>query len=307
MNEFDRIATYLAPLATSAGAFGLRDDAATLAAPVGGELVLTQDTLVEGIHFKGTEPPALIAQKALRVNLSDLAAKGATPLGYLLSLSLPDTCDDAWLAAFCSGLAQDQATYGITLLGGDSTASKQGAVITITAIGHSPRCVRRAGAQAGDVLWVTGTIGDAALGLHSSDAFLRNRYELPQPRTAFASVIRDHASAALDVSDGLLQDASHLAKQSDVAINIALDKLPLSKAAHTTDAQALVNLAIGGDDYEILFAAPPQRSDAIIAAAKAANTRVTLIGQCAEGTGLNITYAEKAYPLPPKLGYTHGS
>lgn len=303
MDEFSRIATYLAPLATSAGAFGLRDDAATLQAPQGEELVLTQDTLVEGIHFAGSEPPARIAQKALRVNLSDLAAKGATPLGYLLSLSLPQGCDDAWLAAFCQGLAADQKQYGLSLLGGDSTASKQGAVITVTAIGHTPRCVRRAGAQAGDVLWVTGTIGDAALGLHSDHPQLRGRYELPEPHVDFAPAIRRFATAALDVSDGLLQDARHLADASAVALHIALDRLPLSDAAHTANPQKLVELATGGDDYEILFTAP--ESPALHAAAAEAGVRLTAIGHCANGKGINISHAEKAYPLPARLGYTH--
>lgn len=303
MSEFERIASYLAPLATSAGAFGLRDDAATLQAPAGEELVLTQDTLVEGIHFLGTEAPARIAQKALRVNLSDLAAKGATPLGYLLSLSLPKHCDDAWLEAFCQGLGADQKSYGLSLLGGDSTASKQGAVITITAIGHTPRCVRRAGAKAGDTLWVTGTIGDAALGLHSDHSHLRSRYELPEPPVAFAPAIRRFATAALDVSDGLLQDALHLANTSEVALHIALDRLPLSEAAHTTDASALVERATGGDDYEILFTAPD--SPDLHAAATKAGIRLTAIGHCANGKGINLSYAEKAYPLPARLGYTH--
>lgn len=303
MDEFSRIATYLAPLATSAGAFGLRDDAATLVAPQGEELVLTQDTLVEGIHFKGDEPPARIAQKALRVNLSDLAAKGATPLGYLLSLSLPAHCNEPWLAAFCEGLAADQATYGLSLLGGDSTASKQGVVITITAIGHTQHCVRRAGAQAGDTLFVTGTIGDGALGLHSDDAFLRDRYEFPQPRCAFAPAIRQFATAALDVSDGLLQDAKHLADASGVALHIALDALPLSDAAYTTDPQKLQALATGGDDYEILFTAPD--SAELHAAAQQCGLRLTAIGKCEKGKGINISYAKKAYPLPAILGYTH--
>jgi thiamine-monophosphate kinase len=305
MQEFTRIATYLAPLATSAGAFSLRDDAATLTAPQGEELVLTQDTLVEGIHFRGSEPPARIAQKALRVNLSDLAAKGATPLGYLLSLSLPRSCDDAWLAAFCKGLAEDQKTYGLSLLGGDSTASKQGVVITITAIGHTPRSIRRAGAQAGDVLWLTGTIGDAALGLQNDHPHLRERYELPQPRVAFATAVRRFATAALDVSDGLLQDAQHLADVSDVALHIALDQLPLSAAAQTEDPATLVERATGGDDYEILFTAPD--SAALHEAAQASNTRLTAIGRCEKGRGVNISHAEKAYPLPQKLGYTHHS
>lgn len=314
MDEFSRIATYFAPLATAKGALGLTDDAAYLTVPAGEQLVITVDTLVEGIHFAGDEPAPKIAQKALRVNLSDLAAKGATPLGYFLSLSLPTTCDEHWIADFCQGLAHDQKTYSLSLLGGDSTASKQGVVISITAIGSTGHMVRRSGAQVGDVLFVTGTIGDAALGLKAAqdelaDAFLLSRYHLPQPRVAFADAIRTHATAALDVSDGLLQDASHLAKQSAVALEIALDALPLSQQAiaYGDNCEARLALATGGDDYEILFTAPSASTEALTAAAVDAGIALTAIGQCKHGAELQLSYAQKPVPLPAPLGYTHSS
>lgn len=313
MDEFTRIATYFAPLAAKAeGAFGLTDDAAILTPPADEQLVVTQDTVVEGIHFIGNEPAAHIAQKALRVNLSDLAAKGAVPLAYFLSLSLPPDHSEPWIADFAAGLAADQASYGITLMGGDSTASKQGVVITITAIGSTPRMIRRKGAQIGDILYVTGTIGDAALGLQAArgtdeDTHLLSRYRLPQPRLAAIPLLRQFATAALDVSDGLLQDAQHLAQQSQTALHIALDSLPLSApaAAYASDAEKLLALATGGDDYEILFTAPAAQDAAIRHCAEQAGVRVTAIGHCEAGNTLQLTYAEKFLPLPRILGYSH--
>lgn len=316
MDEFSRIATYFAPLAAKAeGAFGLTDDAAALTLRAGEQLVVTQDTLVETIHFMGDEPPAQLAQKALRVNLSDLAAKGATPLGYFLSLSLPAHCDDAWIAAFCAGLAEDQQRYGITLMGGDSTASPQHITLTITATGTTPRMIRRNTAQEGDVLFVTGTLGDAALGLRMlkrelpADAALVARYHLPQPRVAFATALRTHATAALDVSDGLLQDVSHLCRQSAIGIALTLDDMPLSAAAapHAATLESLLALLCGGDDYEIAFTAPLAASAALQQAAKAAGIRLTAIGRCSGGEGLSLHYHGNPVPLPEKLGYRHST
>lgn len=313
MDEFTRIATYFAPLAAKAkGALGLTDDAAFLAPPPNEQLVVTQDTIVEGVHFIGDEPARQIAQKALRVNLSDLAAKGATPLAYFLSLSLPPSRDEQWIADFATGLAADQDSYGITLMGGDSTASRQGVVITITAMGSTPSLISRSGAQAGDIVYVTGTIGDAALGLQAArgeggDASTFDRYRLPQPRLAAIPLLRAFATASLDVSDGLLQDIQHISKQSKLGIDIALERLPLSdSAAHFAhDAEHLLQLATGGDDYEIAFTAPPEETTQIQQYAKQAGLRVTAIGSCKKGASISISYAEKALPLPPILGYTH--
>jgi thiamine-monophosphate kinase len=313
MDEFNRIATYFAPLTAKAeGAFGLCDDAALLTPPADEKLVITQDTLVESIHFIGTEPAASIAQKALRVNLSDLAAKGAVPLAYFLSLSLPASRNDAWVEDFARGLHADQEQYGITLMGGDSTASAQGVVITITAIGTAPRMIRRSGANEDDTLFVTGTIGDAFLGLQAArgeypDVAMLSRYRLPQPRTHATALLRRFATAALDVSDGLLQDAQHLCTQSGIALEIILDNLPLSDAAsrYACDLSHLLELATAGDDYEILFTAPPEKKNEIQQLAQEAGLQVSAIGRCRKGTGLHLSHAEKAIPLPKKLGYTH--
>ena len=312
MDEFERIATYFAPLATDDGAFGLTDDAAAFTPPDGQQLVITQDTLVEGIHFTGAEPAALIAQKALRVNLSDLAAKGAEPFGYLLSLSLSQNYNEAWIADFCSGLAADQQRYDISLLGGDSTASNQGIVITLTAIGYTPKILRRSTAKAGDILYVTGTIGDATLGLQVAqgtinDSFLLHRYQLPQPRIEAISLLREFATAAMDISDGLLQDAQHLSAQSKLALRIRLDTIPLSDAAkpHAKTSDDYIALATGGDDYECLFTVAPENRALLQERAAAQNIAIHAIGQCAQGNAITLSYDEKAIQLPSKLGYCH--
>lgn len=305
MDEFTRIATFFAPLATHPGAWGLKDDAAELDVPAGKKLVVTQDTLVESVHFLGDEAPGLLARKALRVNLSDLAAKGAEPLGYLLSLSLPERCDDAWLAAFAKGLHADQKTYGLSLLGGDSTRSPDKLVITITALGTTTRTVRRSGAQTRDLLFVTGTIGDAFLGLQVAqkrrghDEMFLARYQLPEPRVAFANTIANYATAALDVSDGLLQDAQHLARESGLRLQLDLDRVPVSAA------EEILALATGGDDYEILFTAPKTAREALQKAAENVGIRLTQIGYCAEGDGLHLSLCGEGVPLPESLGWKH--
>lgn len=311
MDEFERIARFLAPLATAAGAYGLRDDVASLSIPAGKQLVITQDTLVETIHFIGDEPPALLARKALRVNLSDLAAKGATPYGYLLSLSLPSRCDEGWVEAFAQGLAADQKTYGLSLLGGDSTGAPEHIALTITALGLAERTVRRDGAQVGDVLFVTGTIGDGYLGLKAargdieSHAELLSRYHLPQPRVGFAQAIAAYATASLDVSDGLLQDACHLARESGILLEMRYEDIPLSDAASAYPQEHMALLS-GGDDYEILFTAPASAEEALQQAAKGAGISLTRIGTCSEGQGVVLRQkGEKTIPLPRKLGWKH--
>jgi len=306
MDEFNRISQFFSPLATHPDAFGLRDDAAQITPPAGKRLVVTMDTLVEGVHFIGDENPALLARKALRVNLSDLAAKGAEPLGYLLSLSLPDRCDDAWVASFAAGLQEDQTHYGIHLLGGDSTRAPQHISICITAIGATDNLVRRKGAKAGDVLFVTGTIGDAYLGLQvaqgkaETNDYLLGRYQQPQARTALADTVALYANACLDVSDGLLQDAGHLARESGIAAHIAVESIPVTDTAHDRLA-----LATGGDDYELLLAAPAEAVAALKRAAHDAGTMITAIGICREGEGVHLTDDGKPVELPAKLGWKH--
>ena len=282
--EFDRIARHFAPLA-GPGGLGLRDDAAVLAPPPGRELVLSADATVGGVHFLTDDPPDLIARKLLRVNLSDLAAKGATPLGYLLTVSVPRGTTDDWFAAFASGLAQDQAEFGVSLLGGDSTSTPGPVSLSLTIIGHvAPGAmVRRDGARAGDALWVTGTIGDGGLGLLAArgeipdpDGYLSGRYRLPQPRLGLVDAAFVHG--ALDVSDGFIQDAGHLCRSSGVGLVIDTDALPLSSAALSAPPDAVRAMIAAGDDYELLMAVPAEATAALHIRARALGVPLARIG-----------------------------
>jgi len=298
-SEDDLIARYFRPLATHPGALGLGDDCAMLTPPAGHDLVLKTDAVAEGVHFFSEDAWDAVAKKTLRVNLSDLAAKGARPLGYLLSLALPKDWTEPALAAFAAGLAEDQAHFGIALLGGDTIRSPQGLVITITVIGTVPsgRMARRGGAQAGDHVYVTGTIGDAALGLQlrldptladtlalsaAERAHLIGRYLLPQPRGGLAAAVLAHASGAMDISDGLLLDASRMARVSGVEIEIAAPSVPLSSAARVAvaaDLKLLTAALTGGDDYELLLTVAPALAARFEADAAAAGIAVTRIGR----------------------------
>jgi thiamine-monophosphate kinase len=267
--EDELIARVFAPIAGPA-ALGLKDDAA-LIEPAAEPTVVTVDMLVAGVHFFADDPPKFIARKALRVNLSDLAAKGATPLGFLLSLALPPDWTNDWLASFAAGLADDASAYAAPLIGGDTTATPGPLAISITALGRTPRFVPRAGARPGDGVFVSGTIGDAALGLalRRDDAlaaglsprakkYLLDRYLLPNPRLDLIPVLRAHASAAMDVSDGLAGDLAKLCRVSGVSAAIEAACVPLSASAREAIALApgLFETALtGGDDYEILFTA----------------------------------------------------
>ncbi|HSU06544.1 MAG TPA: thiamine-phosphate kinase, partial [Acetobacteraceae bacterium] len=250
--EFALIARHFRPLA-GPGALDLADDAAVIAPPSERELVLTVDAMVEGVHFLPDDPPDLVGRKLLRVNLSDLAAKGAVPIGYLMTVSTPRGTPDEWFAGFASGLAQDQALFGVTLLGGDTTSTPGPISLSLTAIGHvAPgKAVRRAGAEPGNGIWVTGTIGDAALGLavarrqlSDPSRTLLGRYRLPQPRVGLA--IGGIASAGMDVSDGLVQDLGHLCRAGNVAAEIEATKVPLSAAAHAAGPDWLATCLTGG-------------------------------------------------------------
>ncbi|HEY1631239.1 MAG TPA: thiamine-phosphate kinase [Rhizomicrobium sp.] len=290
--EFAIIADLFAPLATHRGAYRLTDDAATLTPPRGHELVITTDALVEGVHFL---PGDRIARKALRVNLSDLAAKGAKPIGYLVALSLPRKTSQAWLRNFARDLARDQKEFGISLLGGDTTSTPGPLTIAITAIGHVPKgkMLRRKGARPGDRVFVSGTIGDAGAGLallkknRKSPKAMIERYRLPTPRLALGLALRGIATAALDVSDGLTADLGHIAEVSKVRILIDAARIP---TVHDP-----VFAATAGDDYEIAFTAP-------------AGTRfkgVTEIGRVERGQGVALLDAKgREIPLKKK-GYTH--
>lgn len=305
LSESGLIARYFAPLAVADGARGLRDDAVSLTAPAGHELVVTTDTLVAGVHFFGTEPAGTLAAKALRVNLSDLTAKGAEPIGYLLSLALQEDWTEAWLAAFTGGLDKDQKLYGWSLLGGDTTKTPGPLTITVTAIGSLPagEYVSRDTARAGDALFVSGTIGDAALGLRlaagSGDAAstlgiagaaaeLIARYHLPHPPVAITRALRAHARAAMDISDGLAGDCGKMCAASGVSARIDTSEVPLSepvRRALGANPALLRTVLTGGDDYQVLAAVPEETAAAFAAAAKAAGVRVTRIGGVEAGDG----------------------
>jgi len=285
--EFAIIGTYFAPLAGE-GAFGLTDDAAILAPPPNRELAICADAIVEGVHFLPSDPPDLVARKLLRVNLSDLAAMGATPLSYLLTVSVGRATPKTWFAGFAAGLAADQATFNLRLLGGDTTSTPGPISLSATLIGHlAPgTALRRTGAQPGDGLWVTGTIGDAALGLLALQGkipdptgFLANRYHLPQPRLGLA--LHGIAHAGMDISDGLLQDAAHLCRAAGLAAEIDADKIPLSTAAR--GAGLLKTCLTGGDDYELLLAVPTAQEPALIDVCGRAAIPITRIGAMRPG------------------------
>jgi thiamine-monophosphate kinase len=295
------IARFFGPIATDPGALGLTDDAAFIKPPPGTEMVLKTDAIVGGIHFFPEDMAATVAQKALRVNLSDLAAKGARPLGFLVSLALPKNIGEDWLAGFASGLREDIAAYKCPLFGGDTVRSPGPVMVSVATFGSVPegRMVRRAGAKAGDHVFVTGTIGDAALGLklrRGADwplddkhrEHLLSRYLLPRPRNALAQAVLDYASASMDVSDGLAGDLAKLCRVSKVAAGIEVARAPLSdaaKAAVAHDPSMLEAALSGGDDYEILCTVPPANIDRFRVAAMMAKTAVTDIGTIAEGEG----------------------
>jgi thiamine-monophosphate kinase len=302
--EDSLIARYFKPIATDAGAFHLDDDAAALKA-LGGDIVVTTDAIVEGVHYLPADPPDTVARKALRVNLSDLAAKGATPAGFVLTLALR-TVDDSWLKPFAQALGEDAVLFNCPLLGGDTVSTPGPLMISITAFGRVPtgKMVHRSGAKPGDRIVLTGTIGDAALGLDilkggaaaavlADDAAAREmligRYRLPQPRTALADVVRDHVHAAMDVSDGLAGDLAKLCAASGVSAAIDAASIPLSSAAAELVARGTVGLATllsAGDDYEILCAVPEDRFEAFAQAARQADVAVTSIGTVIAGTAI---------------------
>jgi thiamine-monophosphate kinase len=305
LGEFGRISRFLAPLATLPGAYGLTDDAATLQIPAGDELVVTTDALVERVHFLGDDPPEDLAAKLLAVNLSDLAAKGADPLCYSLVLSLPRHVDDSWVERFARGLGDAQRRWGIALLGGDSVSTDGPITLAATVMGTVPagRMVRRAGARIGDELYVTGTIGDATLALmqiergEPIDPFLRGRYRRPTPRLDVSRWVRDHAHAAIDVSDGLAADCNHLAAISKVRCEIDWASVPLSAPATlllAAEPSLRERVLAGGDDYELLIAAT---------GAPPGGTR---IGRVVAGEGTEILDSSGAPIRLARTGWTHG-
>jgi len=324
VNEFDFIATHLAPLAGSGG-LGLKDDAALLKPNPGKDLVLTKDTMVEGVHFPKGHYGVDTAGKLLRVNLSDLASKGAHPIGYMLSIAWPKGVDEAFYSGFAKGLRDVQEAYDFHLLGGDTTVTSGPMVVTATLIGEVPtgNMVARSSAKVGDDVWVTGTIGDAYLGLQAAlneklkpepdaDAFrhFEEAYYRPEPRLLFRKPLRQYATACADISDGLVADAGHIAKASRVEFSVDADKIPLSKyvgqwLSEQPDGEAAFKTLItAGDDYELIFTAPKAIFSEIRKAASKVKMRVSKIGTVQSGEGVSVLSEGKPMQFD-NLGYTH--
>lgn len=318
--EDDLIARYFKPIATDPGALGLADDAAVLR---GGseDLVVTTDAIIEGVHFRSSDPPETVARKALRVNLSDLAAKGATPAGFVLTLALREP-DERWLSAFASGLAEDAITFDCPLLGGDTVATPGPLTMSITAFGRAPPggMILRSRAQPGDRIVVSGTIGDATLGLAIlsgkvtvGDAAIResliDRYRIPQPRIRLAEAVRNHARAAMDVSDGLAGDLAKLCRASGVSAIIDAAAVPLSEAARGLMEQgqtSFVSAVSGGDDYEVLCTIAKDRWDNFARAARSVGVAVTPIGEVIAGNAAPKWLDTKGEDVVlPRLSYSH--
>jgi thiamine-monophosphate kinase len=311
--EFEFIARRLRPLATAPGALELVDDAALLDPRPGMQLVLAKDAMVAGVHFLADDPAGQIGQKLLRVNLSDLAAMGAAPIGYLLALARPKQIEDDWLSAFCDGLAADNATFEISLLGGDTVSTPGPLTLSLTAIGELPKgtALLRGGAQVDDDVWVSGRLGDAAQGLtvlqgrldvpEQSRAHLIERYRLPRPRLALGQALRGLAHAAIDISDGLVGDLGHVAKASGLGAVIRADLLPLS-----ADLPGALEAALaGGDDYELLFTAPSDRRKALARLAAELDLSLTRIGRIEASPGVRVIDAEGAQVSVQGAGWRH--
>lgn len=324
LGEFQLIARYFAPLAAGEpAALGLTDDAAVLKPPAGRELVLTADAMVAGVHFLPEDPADQVAQKLLRVNLSDLAAMGAVPLGYLLTCCWPKATEEAWVAAFAAGLLADQKTFGLSVLGGDMTSTPGPLCLSLTALGHvAPgRALRRSTARAGDLVCVSGTIGDAALGLgvltrewlglppEVAD-HLAERYRRPRPRLALGQALSQSglATACLDVSDGLVADLGHIAETSGLAAVLEAGKVPLSEAARSLvaeDLELFPRALTGGDDYELCFTLAPERAGELPALSAALDLPLTLVGRIEAGEGVRVLDRDGAALALGRGGWTH--
>lgn len=321
--EFETIRRLFAPLAHQEWGRGLLDDVAVVPSRPGHDLVLTKDAIVEGVHFLPTDPLDTVARKLMRVNLSDLAAKGAEPFGYLLACHWSPRCGWPERMTFCDGLRVDQKAFGVALLGGDTVSTPGPASFSMSLLGWTPRgrTVGRGGARAGDLVFVTGAIGDGWLGLEAVQdrlsleverlAALSEHYRTPTPRVEFALPIRDLASAAIDVSDGLIADLGHLADASRVRIEIDLEAAPLSAAGQAwfdgrVDEQAaLEKLVTGGDDYEIAFTASPRDEAALRREAERRRLRLTRIGRVTAGEGVVARFGGQPVPFD-RPGFTHG-
>ncbi|MDP3405831.1 MAG: thiamine-phosphate kinase [Brevundimonas sp.] len=320
--EFETIRTLLRPLAHPDHALGLMDDVAVLPSRPGYDLILTKDAVVEGVHFLADDPLDTVAQKLLRVNLSDLAAKGAEPFGYLLACHWSARCGWSEREGFVAGLARDQETFGIHLLGGDTVRTPGPASFSATMLGWVPKgeTTLRRGARPGDAVYVTGTIGDGRLGLQAAQGHLSlepervdalaEQYRRPVPRLAFGQAVRGMATSGVDISDGLIADLGHVAAASGVGIALQLESTPLSAAAHawfdrrTDPLAALQDLATGGDDYEVAITLNPLEEAAVKREAERLHLRLTRIGQVTAGSGVSVTYLGQPVAIG-RAGWTH--
>ena len=320
--EFELIARYFAPLAKAAPlAFGLTDDAALIRPRSGRELVITTDTIIGGVHFRLDDPAHTVAQKLLRVNLSDLAAKGATPRAYLMNCAFPHDVTEAWIADFADGLAADQAEYGIVLIGGDTTATPGPATLSATAIGEVPSggMLLRKGAKAGDGVWVSGNIGEAGLGLRvlkgedlGLNALLAlqtvEHYRLPKPRLSLGLRLRNLAHACLDISDGLVADLGHMCEASKVGAEIFADGIPVSAAGRRAIAAGRATIGemlTAGDDYELILAVAAKDERRLARAVERAGVKVTKIGHITRGKGVIVRDARGVALEFARPGYAH--
>jgi thiamine-monophosphate kinase len=320
LGEFERIRRFFAPLA-GPGGLGLADDAALADCRAGYRLVMTADAMVAGVHFLPEDPPDLVAKKLLRVNLSDLAAMGAQPLHYLLTTALPASLGADWIEAFARGLGADQQLYGVDLLGGDSVSTPGPAALSLTAIGEvaAGAEIRRSGARPGDDIWVSGTIGDAYLGLgilqggypaldDENRAALVRRFQLPEPRVRLGPALAGIAHAMVDISDGLLADLGHICETSDVTASVELPAVPMSAAARRVAALEpgiAARLATGGDDYELAFTAAPEAAETIRGIGARLDVAVTRIGRIETGQGVRLVDAAGRELFVEATGYRH--
>jgi len=315
-DEFRLIADLFAPLSRGyPGALGLTDDAALMRPPPGMDMVLTVDAMVEGIHFLPDDPADLVARKLVRVNLSDLAAKGAVPVAVMLAAAFPHNVTGAWLRRFADGLRLDLEAFSIALIGGDTVSTPGPLTLSLTAFGQvvAGTALLRSGARAGDRIWVSGSLGDGAAGLRAAQGllgdarpehvgYLADRYRLPRPRTGLGPELVGHAHAAMDVSDGLVQDLGHLCRASAVGAEIRADGVPLSPAVAAlvaADQSWLATVLTGGDDYELLFTAPPEETEALIQIAARTGVALTPIGSVVPGSGVTVLDADA---VPMRLG-----
>ncbi len=322
--EFEIIAKYFAPLAAGAtGAEGLGNDGAMFTPEAGLSVVVTTDAMVAGVHFLPDDPPALLGRKLLRVNLSDLAAMGARPRGYLLVTAFSKDIDESWIAAFAEGLARDQTEFGVDLLGGDTVSTPGPLTLSLTAFGEIvlDRVLHRSGACAGDEIYVSGTIGDGALGLMAlrgaldhleaaGRAALAARYRLPVPRVALGQALaaRGLAHGALDISDGLVADLGHICEASDLGACLSAEAVPLSEAARRAldaDPDLHETILTGGDDYELLFTAAPEQAAAIAALSRELSLPLTRIGRMSAGQGVRVEAGDGGEIFLSSKGWAH--